>query len=200
MDKITVFLPGRESPKCADALEALGVRVSFTDRERCAGLLLPGGGDVHPRRYGQELRGAVEIDEERDAREWEAVDRFLALGRPILGICRGAQLLNVYFGGTLLQDIPGHSRVNGRDTLHRARTEDPVLRELYGETFTVNSSHHQAVDRPGRGLRATTWAEDGTVEAFRHDTLPVLGIQWHPERQREPIDGWSLLSRWLREL
>ncbi len=64
----------------------------------------------------------------------------------------------------------------------------------------VNSSHHQAADRLGDGLRAVQWTEDGVVEALRHETLPVFAVQWHPERLRTPTDGWRLLERWLREL
>ena len=75
-----------------------------------------------------------------------------------------------------------------------------MLRSLYGEEFIINSSHHQAVDRPGVGLRPVQWAPDGTVEAIRHETLPVFGVQWHPERLREPTDGWRLLRRWLEEV
>ena len=201
MGEKTVYIPPVGTfHTYVQALTALGARVLFSDPEECGGLLLPGGGDVHPSLYGQELRGSEDIDRERDRREMEAVDLFLALGRPILGICRGVQVINVCFGGTLHQDIPGHSRIDGVDRLHATRTEDPLLRELYGESFTVNSSHHQAVDVPGRDLLSVQWAQDGTVEALRHRTLPVFGVQWHPERLRHPTDGWRLLERWVMEL
>ena len=182
-----------------EALTALGVQVSYTDPEECGALLLPGGGDVHPRRYGQPLAGSEGIDEEKDARELAAVDAFVRRGLPILGICRGCQVLNVAFGGTLFQDIPGHSRSGDEDTLHGSRTVDEMLLGIYGERFIINSSHHQAVDRLGRGLRAVQWADDGTVEAIRHEALPVFGVQWHPERLRTPTDGWKLLERWLAD-
>ena len=80
----------------------------------CDALLLPGGGDIHPRRYGQELREAKDIDEERDGAELALVEEFLARGRPVVGICRGLQLLNVYFGGTLHQHVDGHGQRNGQ--------------------------------------------------------------------------------------
>lgn len=182
------------------ALHALGAEVSFTEPEQCDGLLLPGGGDVDPARYGQELRGSRGIDPDRDRRELDAVSLFVDLGRPVLGICRGVQLLNVWFGGTLHQDIPDHSGTEGRDRLHGSVIEDAALRAVYGERFVINSAHHQAVDRLGTGLRPVQWADDGTIEALRHETLPVFGVQWHPERLREPTDGWKLLDWWLHSL
>lgn len=154
-------------------------------RERarlCDALLLMGGGDIHPRRYGQSLAFARDIDEARDAAEFSLVGEFLERGRPIVGICRGLQLINVYFGGTLHQHMEGHGQVCGRDTIHLTYTNDPLLRALYGETLFVNSAHHQAVDRLGMGLRAVQWASDGTVEALRHESLPIFAVQWHPER------------------
>ena len=177
-----------------EALTALGAQVSYTDPGACGALLLPGGGDVHPRRYGQPLAGSEGIDEEKDQRELAAVEAFVRRGLPVLGICRGCQVLNVAFGGTLFQDIPGHSRTEEGDRLHGSRTVDEMLIDLYGERFVVNSSHHQAVDRPGQGLRAVQWADDGTVEAVRHESLPIFAVQWHPERHHDPIEGWRLIE------
>jgi len=192
-----IFIPPQTSPTCARTLAALGAETSFTDMDSCDGLLLPGGGDVHPRRYGQPICGAADIDEDRDELELHAFDAFMRAGRPILGICRGSQLINVALGGTLQQHIPRHSRIGETDRLHPSRTIDETLRALYGERFIINSAHHQAMDRLGDGLRAVQWAEDGTVEAIRHETLPILGVQWHPERLRAPTDGWRLLAWWL---
>ncbi len=194
-----IYLTESKYHSYEQALTALGAEVSYTDPDSCGALLLPGGGDVHPRRYGQPLAGSEGIDEALDDREFSAIDAFLRRGLPILGICRGSQVLNVAFGGTLFQDIPGHSRTADKDVLHGSRTVDEMLISLYGESFTVNSSHHQAVDRLGKGLRIVQWADDGTVEAFRHESLPVFGVQWHPERLRTPTDGWKLLERWLKE-
>ena len=195
-----IFLPGYGFENYVRALTALGAEVQFTYSDDCAALLLAGGGDVHPRFYGQEVRGSTMIDEARDEREIAAIRRFADEERPILGICRGAQVINVALGGTLHQDIPGHSRVEGQDRIHGSRTDDEALTALYGTRFPVNSAHHQAIDRLGDGLRAVQWADDGTVEAFRHETLPILGVQWHPERLREPTDGWRLLAWWLTSL
>lgn len=107
-------------------------------------------------------------------------------------------MINVLLGGTLHQDIPGH-RQSGNDELrHGSRTVDPLLLSLYGERFVVNSTHHQAIDRLGEGLRAVQWADDGTVEAVRHETLPIFAVQWHPERHHEPIEGWRLFEALYR--
>ena len=175
----------------------------------CDALLLPGGGDIHPRRYGQELREAKDIDEERDGAELALVEEFLARGRPVVGICRGLQLLNVYFGGTLHQHVDGHGQRNGQDRLHSTYTESPRLRALYGAEFFVNSAHHQAVDRLGVGLRAVQWAQDGAIEALEHEKLPIIAFQWHPERlQAAPgdakgVEGAKLIEaicRWTEKM
>ena len=196
-----VFLPQPGFENYVAALRALGAEPQSERPEDCAALLLPGGGDIHPRRYGQPLRGSVQIDEARDAVEWAAFFEFFRAGKPILGICRGCQLVNVALGGTLRQDIPNHSAyAKGHDRLHGSRTDDPLLRELYGARFPVNSAHHQAVDALGEGLRPVQWAEDGTVEALRHVAAPLFAVQWHPERLRSPTDGWRLLAAWLERV
>ncbi len=153
------------------------------------GLILCGGDDVDPARFGQENRGSQGIDPDRDAAELALIDACLAAKKPILGICRGHQILNVALGGTLLQDIG--------EPLHQFHTHDPVtgdrvhavrcrkgnfLYNSYGANFLVNSSHHQAVDSLGKGLRAIAWSESGLVEAMDLPGLPVLCVQFHPER------------------
>lgn len=178
----------------------------------CDGLLLCGGGDMDPARFGQADAGSEGIDPARDAAELALAEAFLAAGKPILGICRGHQVLNVALGGDLLQDMgpernlfhrqgPGDSR----DKVHAVRSaEGSLLRRLYGPVFPVNSSHHQAVDRLGAGLRATAWSESGVVEGLEHERLPVAGVQFHPERmayvRRRPdtIDGSFLFTWFLR--
>ena len=155
-------------------------------RDGFDGLVLCGGVDIDPARYGQPVMGSVGMDPARDAAEYALIDAFLQADKPIFGICRGHQLLNVYFGGSLIQHIPTaedhvmHDRV---DSVHGVCAEpDSVLANLYGREFPVNSAHHQAVDRLGEGLRITARALDGTVEALEHMSLPVMSVQWHPER------------------
>ncbi len=189
-----VCLPIGDFPNYVKALQACGAEVCREISADCGALLLPGGGDIDPALYGQENRGSKGIDAARDRREAEAFRLFLSLGRPIFGVCRGAQLINVLLGGTLHQDITGH-RQDGNDELrHGSRTVDPLLLSLYGGSFIVNSTHHQSVDRLGEGLRAVQWADDGTIEAIRHDSLPIFAVQWHPERHHDPIEGWRLFE------
>ena len=186
-----------------DALALLGAECVRSPQDADL-LLLPGGGDVHPRFYGQQINGSTDIDEARDGRELALVDEFLRAGKPIVGICRGLQLLNVSFGGTLRQHIEGHDQVCGRDRLNIVHAAPGLLRTLYGARFTVNSAHHQAVETLGDGLQILACAPDGTVEAIAHKALPAFAVQWHPERlcgafaRSEAVDGAKLLSALLR--
>ncbi len=179
-------------PNYIAALAALGAQIERSEPERCDALLLPGGGDVHPRFFGQDIDGARDIDEARDEYELALFRRFFDAGKPILGICRGLQLIDVALGGTLRQHVEGHAQIGGADAVHAVSAEDAALRALYGGSFSVNSAHHQTVDRLGAGLRAAARADDGVVEALRHDARPVFAVQWHPERLGQ--DGQRLLA------
>ena len=208
-----VFFRGREDEfqNYWDALKACGLEpvrsMDLTAAADCDGLLLPGGGDVEPVRYGQENRGSRGIDPERDQAELELIRLFRQLDRPILGICRGHQILNVAFGGTLIQDMPeqDHWRADGVDQVHPVRAVHPVMEELFGTEFVTNSTHHQAVDRLGEGLIVTCRGTDGVVEGLLHENGKILGVQFHPERMayalRRPdtVDG-GVLFRAFREL
>ena len=172
------------------AVEAAGGTVRFGGTpEGCDALLLPGGGDMEPWRYGQSNTASRGLEPERDTAELMLLERFTAAGKPVLGVCRGIQVINVFFGGTLCQDLPGHSAVDGHDSFHTVRTARSPLLAVCGPLCRVNSAHHQAADAPGRGLRAVQWAEDGAVEAVCHDCLPVWGVQWHPERLPGELGG-----------
>ena len=98
----------------------------------CCALLLPGGGDLEPWRYGQPDTACRGTDPARDAAELTLLERFTGAGKPILGICRGLQVINVFFGGTLVQDFPGHSQTGGTDRLHRVRSASSPLRGAVG--------------------------------------------------------------------
>lgn len=181
------------------AVESAGGRVRFGgDPAGCGALLLPGGGDLEPWRYGQRNTASVGLEPMRDAMELQLLQQFILRKKPVLGICRGLQCINVYFGGTLLQDIPGHSATDGIDRLHAVRNAPSPLRDLYGDRHIVNSAHHQAIDRLGSGLSAVQWSPDGVIEAVCHRTLPVLAVQWHPERLFSG-DGSRLFSYLLRQ-
>ena len=182
-------------PNYIASFAALGAEIVRDKPAHCDALLLPGGGDIHPRFYGQSMHGSNDVNEDRDEYELTLYRRFFHAGKPILGICRGAQLINVALGGTLRQHIDNHSQVNGVDRIHFVRTDDMLLRSLYGSRFAVNSAHHQAVDRPGAGLHVIARAEDGVIEALRHETRPILAVQWHPERFGP--EGARLLAAFL---
>ena len=160
-------------------------------------LLLPGGGDLEPWRYGQENTASRGLDPERDQAELLLLQAFTDAVKPALGVCRGLQVVNVFFGGTLAQDVPGHSALEDGDRLHAVGTAPSPLRVLCGERAAVNSAHHQAADRLGGGLRAVQWAEDGVVEALCHRRLPVWAVQWHPERLEDPLPGRRLMGAFL---
>lgn len=206
-----VFLRGRagEFENYLEALTACGLEpVLSMDLSRaadCDGLLLPGGADVDPGRYGQENRGSEGIDPARDEDELLLARRFLEETKPILGICRGCQVLNIALGGTLHQDIPGHSRVAGQDRIHGVQVCHGVFRELYGDRFVSNSAHHQAIDRLGEGLSVLCRAEDGTIEGVVHENGIVLGVQFHPERmafglRRRDADDGAVIFRYFAAL
>lgn len=155
----------------------------------CDGLLLPGGGDIH------------NILDEAERR---LIQSFMERGRPILGICRGMQALNVFFGGTLRTGIPGHQAPEG-DLVHLTAAGG-VLAQLLGATPVVNSNHHQAVDRLGDGLVICQRATDGIVEGICHETYPILGVQWHPERESyamrrsDAVDAAPLFQYFARQV
>ncbi|MES5822347.1 gamma-glutamyl-gamma-aminobutyrate hydrolase family protein [Streptomyces sp. RG80] len=148
------------------------------------GLVIAGGPDVDPVHYGAERSPRTGPPAPaRDAWELALIDAALAAGIPLLGICRGMQLLNVAVGGTLVQHIDGHAEVVGVFGWH---TVKPVPGSLYAgvvpEETSVPTYHHQSVDRLGTGLTATAHAADGTVEAIELSGADwVLGVQWHPE-------------------
>ncbi len=173
----------------------------------CDGLLLCGGGDIECTLYGQEDRGSQPPDRDRDKAEIALFHAFYEASKPILGICRGMQMINILLGGTMIQDMPAqqcifHSGSDG-DRIHPIRTaEDTILHQLYGPLLHVNSHHHQAVDRLGKGLAVTAWSESGVPEALELPGYPLLGVQFHPERmcfdhrRMDTVDGASIFA-WL---
>lgn len=211
---LKIAIPGREADvfNYVLALMQLGAEPVVVwdayDPADFDGLLMPGGADVHPARYGRENIACGYIDEELDGIQFDCLDAFIKAGKPVLGICRGHQLINVYFGGTLIQHIDtaaDHVQLDsGEDQAHPSTAlPGSFLADIYGEAFPVNSSHHQAVEEPGEGLVIVQHAHDGTVEGMYHESLPVWCVQWHPERmcfdyaREDTVDGSLLIGRWL---
>lgn len=156
-----------------------------------AGVCFAGGPDLHPSRYGEVDREGRcgPIDEDRDELELSLARRAIAADLPTLGICRGFQLLNVAFGGSLVMHVDGH-QVSGDEVIEHVldvAAGTKLARATAAGAVRVNSRHHQAVtrERLAPGLRATAF-HDGLVEAFEADAHRwVVGVQWHPEREGE---------------
>jgi putative glutamine amidotransferase len=156
------------------------------------GLMVTGGPDIDPQLYGEEpIAGLGRVSPERDRSEYEWITACLELNKPVLGVCRGHQMLNVVCGGSLYQDLPSqcqvlqHFQQAPRSHLsHTVQVEQGTLldRLIGKEAFTVNSFHHQAVKQPAPGFRVSATSKDGVIEAIESLTHPfAVGVQWHPE-------------------
>ena len=194
-------------------LSRLGARaIRLTAREgdpgsrRFAGFIIAGGNDIGPAVYGGDTALARDVDPLRDQFELAVLQRAEHLGIPVLGICRGAQLLNVYAGGTLLGDIRNlRVTTSNQPTLRPVKAirvaRDSHLHGLLGaEKSRVNSLHHQAVDRLGAGIAATAWDSDDIVQGIEARRKPLrLGVQWHPEYLPQRSDQRRLFRRFVAE-
>lgn len=155
------------------------------------GLLITGGPDIDPALYGEEtLPECGPIDAQRDAMEYKLLDRFVAVQKPVFGICRGIQVINCYFGGTLWQDLPSqlgpeitHSGGDRpHDCVHETTlTPGSLLHRLYGDSMLTNSYHHQSVKAMAEGFVCTAVSGE-VIEGMDHTSLPIWAVQWHPER------------------
>lgn len=157
------------------------------------GLILSGGADVNPFLYQQDFKtGIGVVSPERDECEMIVIEEFLKTGKPILGICRGHQLLNVYFKGSLLQDLRYYPKdiLQHRQILHpnlethivNILEDNNMLFELYGKEIKTNSFHHQVIDKVGEGLTVIAKTRNDVIEAIqKKDHKFLYGIQWHPE-------------------
>ncbi len=180
---------------------------NFNDVEKCDGIVLSGGHDINPRLYNQPdflmYVNPKDIDEKRDEFEWNIIKHTELHQKPLLGICRGLQLVNVYFGGTLIPDIPAFGKYNHsklHDHLDRMHSVDvdknSALYKIIGEAKgEVNSAHHQSVDMPGFDLVASALSPDGIIEGLerRNDDNGsfMLLVQWHPERMMDQESNFS---------
>ncbi|MBQ2803615.1 MAG: gamma-glutamyl-gamma-aminobutyrate hydrolase family protein [Lachnospiraceae bacterium] len=173
----------------------------------CQALILPGGGDITPAFFGERNQGSRNIDTELDILQFQAFDYAMKRRLPILGICKGMQVINVALGGTIVQHMPNASlhTYQGEDQYHPTQLlKHSCLYKLYGKSAIVNSAHHQCIKRLGNGLRPIQWCTiDHCVEAIVHESKPVLGLQWHPERLNSSLTKvsgkaiLSLLTSWI---
>jgi putative glutamine amidotransferase len=192
---------------------------NLSDLEKCDGIVLSGGEDVHPKYYGHpewmkkkdELK--LHVNEARDEFEMKVIDRAYKKKIPMLGICRGLQIANVYFKGTLIPDLQGktgtrHSKAKSYDQTHEVKVEKNSCLSaiIKNETGKINSAHHQAADKIGKELKVTATDAEGIVEAIEwkdpKDKPFLLLVQWHPERvnQQENPFAKNLKEKFLEEV
>lgn len=170
------------------------------------GFILPGGGDLDPSLFGQSNKGSHDIDSFLDSIQLKLLQHFVYHKKPVLGICKGLQVINVFFGGTIIQDLQTkslHQYDNG-DKIHPTFIRhDSYLEHLYGTSVITNSAHHQGIGALGKDLKIVQIAQDGVVEGLIHTSLPIIAVQWHPERmcgakkQAETADGYPLFEYFL---
>lgn len=212
MKKIFVYGDPEKFHNYSEALKGCGAGGVFSTElahaQACDGLLLPGGADIDPALYGAENLGSKGIDRERDLAEIELIRIFSEAGKPILGICKGLQILNVAFGGDLIQDIPTAAAHRWEeetgDKVHLVTaSDDSLFAHLYGRTFPVNSAHHQAVRAVAPCFSIAARAADGVIEALENCEKHIYAVQWHPERmafhnaRTDTVDGRHIFAYFL---
>lgn len=203
-----------------EAMEKLGaepfVSLNIEDFGEADGLILPGSGqDMNPKLWGAEDICSNDINDELDCIQWKLMELAVETQKPVLGICRGMQFINVFFGGTLIQDLPNAEQHKAApegeaEKYHTVETgEGSILASVYGEETEVNTRHHQGIGLVGQGLKVSAmWIDDflPVMEAVEHKRLPIMGLQWHPERmylygdEKQKADGEKILKYWLERI
>lgn len=188
-----IMLPGYDSEPYIEELSHM-----------LSGLLLTGGGDVDPSLYGQHKTLSREINLQRDNFEIKLIKRMYSMGKPILAICRGMQVLNVAFGGTLIQHIEGHFQKEEKDVpSHKIFIRENTLlhKIVKRKDIQVNSFHHQAIKEIAPIFIVSAVSEDGIIEAVEHVKHPfIVGVQFHPEYMHEIEPFNSLFNAFIEVL
>ena len=186
------------------------------DVHSCDGFLLTGGEDVQPALYGkpeyEQYLNSSGLNPARDEFEWKLLDNIFALKKPLLTTCRSTQLTNVYMGGTLIYDLPtvlnnqNHHRKDGIDQSHSILIEPNSLLHsiIKQDSIIVNSSHHQSVEMPGKGLKVVAYSREGIIEALelsdKTNNSWFLLLQWHPERMPDDLFATAIREAFLQEV
>lgn len=195
-----------------NAVEAVGLHAVLTEKgdelkafNSCDALLLPGGVDLNPSLYGEKNNGAKDVNDELDEIENALLSMAVKDKKSVLGICRGLQFINVFFGGSLIQNISScsiHSRDGEADRVHSTNVyKQSFVYDIYKEkSIMTNSAHHQAIKRLAPNLEVAQESEDGLIEAICHKKLPIIALQWHPERmclsnkRSDTVDGLKVFQ------
>lgn len=170
------------------AIEKLKHDYIFSDNVNkavnCDFLILTGGGDIYPPLYNKKPLKNVNYSLKTDFDELNLLRLFIKLDKPVLGICKGMQIINVYFDGTL-KNVKNHQEEHG-DIFHKITWHDNCD-YIKNKPTIVNSSHHQAIDKLGNNLEVCATAKDGIIESIKHKTKKIFGVQFHPERLSEKV-------------
>ncbi|MCI9292178.1 MAG: gamma-glutamyl-gamma-aminobutyrate hydrolase family protein [Erysipelotrichaceae bacterium] len=166
-----------------NCIMALDIKNITSLAKACDGLVLSGGYDLHAAYFHQSLDSSAQLYQRPvDLFDFTLLDAFIKEKKPILGICRGFQVINVYFHGTLKQDIDKSSHEEYNHAHSLLIESSSLFSGLFPQNALVNSYHHQAIDVLGKSLLIQAKTRDGINEAFIHETLPIIGVQWHPEK------------------
>lgn len=186
------------------------ISLNPADFSKADALILPGSfQDMNPKLWGEENTHCHDVNDELDRIQWQLMEMAVKDRKPVLGVCRGMQFINVFFGGTLIQHLPSseHHGAQKPEKYHDLATvKGTALGNLFPERTTVNTRHHQGVGVIGNGLKVSalwSFGDDTVVEAIEHQELPIIGLQWHPERMclaDDPLiqkSGDDFLKWWL---
>lgn len=182
------------------AIRAVGAEAVFSENVKrafdCDALLLAGGGDVSPCFYRSREKNCKSVSLVRDVCEQYLLARFERANAPVMGVCRGLQMINVYFSGTLAQSIE-KARLHydeTRDVYHETENKSGFMRDIFGKRLFVNSCHRQKIDLTGKNVVPCAFSPDGVIEAAYRKGTKIFGVQFHPER---PFSAAGDLSKGL---